>query len=66
MLNPGLGSIEMDDLASDGFLDADVEILPPEHITECETAICACCCRQRPRSTMDEDGCGICDECLEP
>ena len=56
----------MDDLASDGFLDADVEILPPEHITECETATCACCCRQRPRSMMDEDGCGICDECLAP
>jgi hypothetical protein len=56
----------MDDLASDGFLDADLEILPPEHITEYKTTICACCCRPRPRSMMDDDGCGICDECLAP
>jgi hypothetical protein len=56
----------MDDLASDGFLDTDVEILLPEPITERETAVCARCCRQRPQSMMDEDGCGICDECLAP
>ncbi|MBB6164647.1 hypothetical protein HNQ72_004492 [Rhizobium wenxiniae] len=56
----------MDDLASDTFPDADLEIMPPEHIAGSETAICACCCRRRPRSMMDEDRCGICDECLAP
>lgn len=46
------------------FSDADTEILPPARNTEHEMAICLCCCRQRPNFTMDEDGCGICDECL--
>ncbi len=56
----------MNALAIDHYSDSDTEILPPEHVTDCEMTICACCCRQRPRSKMDEDGCGICDECLAP
>lgn len=56
----------MDDVASDTFSDADLEIMPPEPIAASETAIRACCCCRRPGSMMDEDGCGICDECLAP
>ncbi|MNS07481.1 hypothetical protein D3C71_1004660 [compost metagenome] len=56
----------MDDGMTEMFSDADIEILPPAHNTEHEMAICLCCCRHRPTSTMDEDGCGICEECLAP
>lgn len=56
----------MDDGMTETFFEADVEILPPHHATQHETAICRCCCRQRPNSAMDEDGCGICNECLAP
>jgi hypothetical protein len=56
----------MDDSAIHTYSDADLEILSPEQTTEGEMSICACCCRQRLRSMMDEDGCGICDECLAP
>ncbi|MBB4351834.1 hypothetical protein GGE35_005633 [Rhizobium cellulosilyticum] len=48
------------------FSDADIEILPPQPVTEGELAVCACCCRHLPNWVMDEDGCGICDECLAP
>lgn len=27
---------------------------------------CLCCQLYRPRRMMDEDGCGICEECLRP
>jgi hypothetical protein len=27
---------------------------------------CLCCDKLRPASYMDEDGCGICEECLSP
>ncbi|WJH38313.1 hypothetical protein N7E02_06595 (plasmid) [Aliirhizobium terrae] len=56
----------MDDGTTDMFSEAYIEILPPDHIDQKESAICVCCCRQRPNSAMDEDGCGICDECLAP
>jgi len=56
----------MDETGIDTFSDADLEILTPERTTEYETSVCACCCRQRPRFMMDEDGFGICDECLAP
>lgn len=56
----------MDDGMTEMFSEADFEILPPDRITQHEMAICLCCCRQRPKSDMDEDGCGICEECLAP
>jgi hypothetical protein len=41
------------------------EILAPDHNNPSqEGAVCLCC--QRSRSVMDPDGCGICDECLNP
>ena len=41
-----------------------VEIIQPESKGSLrEAAACLCCGR---RSRMDEDGCGICDECLAP
>ncbi|MDM9646756.1 hypothetical protein [Rhizobium sp. S163] len=43
----------------------EIEILPPER--ECPSAegttTCLCCGR---RSFLEEDGCGICEECLAP
>ncbi len=54
----------MDDEMTKMFSNADIEILPPDPTTRTEMAICVCCFRQRPNSTMDEDGCGICEECL--
>lgn len=48
------------------YVDADLELLPPERVCEDETVVCPCCRRTRPRSAMDKDGCGLCDECLAP
>ncbi|NNU63795.1 hypothetical protein G9X67_00610 [Rhizobium sp. WYCCWR 11152] len=43
----------------------DGEILPPERGDDRdEMSTCLCC--GRPRSFLDEDGCGICEECLAP
>ena len=50
---------------SDNF-DAAIEFLPPHHADEDESISCACCRRLQPRVLMDEDGCGICDDCLAP
>lgn len=56
----------MNDLVPVADFDADaMEILPPNSPT-CElgeTAVCGCCGR---RAVMDEDCCGICEECLSP
>jgi hypothetical protein len=48
--------------------DRVMEILPPDRndLRFAETATCLCCRRQRLASSMDEDGCGICEECLRP
>lgn len=45
-----------------------VEVLPPERERRRagDTAICPCCDTVCPASSMDDDGCGICDECLAP
>jgi hypothetical protein len=45
-----------------------IEILPPvrQKPAEPDTVTCPCCRRVRAISAMDDDGCGICDECLEP
>jgi hypothetical protein len=42
-----------------------MEILPPERKTcvNGEVSSCDCCGR---RAIMDEDCCGICEECLSP
>jgi hypothetical protein len=58
----------MEDLSTILFSDPMIEILAPEHDTHprADAKTCLCCCRQRPSSCMDDDGCGICDECLRP
>jgi hypothetical protein len=54
----------MDDLILTAVFDDDkIEILPPEPKT-CSSGMmssCDCCGRH---AVMDEDCCGICDECL--
>lgn len=56
----------MDEHVTGKHMEIDIELLPPERMCEDDTAICVCCCRKRSRFAMDEDGCGICDECLAP
>jgi hypothetical protein len=44
-----------------------IEIIPPLQVSRRSTFInCLCCNRSRTPEEMDEDGCGICNECLEP
>lgn len=44
-----------------------VEIIPPERENlGADSKTCLCCERRRPASFMDDDGCGICEECLSP
>jgi len=58
-----VGSDKMTERVADFLLDAAVEIiLPDDHEERENTRICLCC--QRARTWMDDDGCGICDECL--
>ncbi|AOF92420.1 hypothetical protein BSY16_6114 (plasmid) [Sinorhizobium sp. RAC02] len=53
----------MKELIAEFLRDAAVEIIPPEEADKREgTRICLCC--QRACARMDDDGCGICDECL--
>lgn len=45
-----------------------IEIPPPARKTPLgrDTIICPCCRKVGSKSDMDDDGCGICDECLAP
>ncbi|TAU14457.1 hypothetical protein ELI50_32325 (plasmid) [Rhizobium leguminosarum] len=60
-------SIAMDRSASD-MPEVRIEILPPDRDDTCapDAATCPCCRTLRSASSMDDDGCGICDECLAP
>jgi hypothetical protein len=44
-----------------------IEIFPPKS-KSCRTDVktCLCCQQQRSAAAMDDDGCGICEECLSP
>lgn len=61
--NLEIGTVEMDDIFTELFADPLTGIIPPETddaLTE-DRPSCLCCgCR----SALDQDGCGICDECL--
>jgi hypothetical protein len=61
--NLEIGSLEMDDIFTELFADPMVEIIPPERDNRFagEEPSCLCCGR---RAEMDEDCCGICEECL--
>lgn len=53
-----------DDLTKELNASHEIEILPPKR-DEClghGAGTCLCC--GRPRSFMDDDCCGICEECL--
>ncbi len=55
----------MADLVADFVFDAAVEIIPPKPPGDrAHARICLCC--QRPSKWIDDDGCGICNECLAP
>ncbi|NKN02772.1 hypothetical protein GFL89_33240 [Rhizobium leguminosarum bv. viciae] len=61
-------SIAMDRSAAEMLSESYVEILPPDPDETCasDATTCPCCRRLRPALSMDDDGCGICDECLTP
>jgi hypothetical protein len=55
----------MDELVITDVIDDDMmEILPPEPTT-CAAGMSSCDCCGRD-AVMDEDCCGICEECLSP
>ncbi len=58
----------MDQSAADLLSKVCIEILPPDRdeTWASDATICPCCGKLRPASSMDDDGCGICDECLAP
>ncbi len=58
----------MGHLATNPLSDLHMEILPPERTEEpqADATACLCCRRMRSAAKMDDDGCGICDECLAP
>jgi hypothetical protein len=53
---------------ADTLSECKMEILPPDAkcVPGSGAVTCPCCERVRPLSSMDVDGCGICDECLAP
>lgn len=58
---------EMDEAVDAVFSDDLIEILPPEpRVRTTGAGTCLCCCRLCSTSDPDEDGCGICDQCLAP
>lgn len=60
-------NITMDQRGADMLSEFYIEIPPDREETSASDArTCPCCLKLRPASSMDDDGCGICDECLEP
>ena len=58
----------MGQTAFDPLSEPLMEISPPERDEEpcADGTECLCCRWLRSARKMDEDGCGICDECLAP
>ncbi|MFJ6326893.1 MULTISPECIES: hypothetical protein [unclassified Rhizobium] len=56
----------MEDDALKQIAAAEIEILPPERDDLFDESSRTCLCCGRSRSFIDEDGCGICEECLAP
>ncbi|TAV40633.1 hypothetical protein ELI30_35665 [Rhizobium leguminosarum] len=61
-------SITMDRSAAEMLSEIYIEILPPDRDETCapDATTCPCCRRLRAASSMNDDGCGICNECLAP
>lgn len=56
----------MYDISTDLYAEADMEILPPTPaagVTQCAEPCLCCGCSH---VAIDDDGCGICDQCLSP
>jgi hypothetical protein len=56
----------MEDDALETIAIAEIEILPPEHGDLNGEGARTCLCCGRSPSFLDDDGCGICEECLAP
>jgi len=58
----------MDQPGTHAFSDREIEVIPPQRDNGVarSTVTCLCCQKKRLASTMDVDGCGICEECLAP
>lgn len=56
----------MEDDALEIIAIAETEILPPEHGGLNGKGARTCLCCGRSQSFLDDDGCGICEECLAP
>lgn len=56
----------MEDDAREVIAAPEIEILPPKREELFGEVPQTCLCCGRPRSFLDEDGCGICEECLAP
>lgn len=55
---------EMEQIALE-FADPEMEIIPPAcDDDEADVVVCLCCQRLCSQSRMDDDGCGICEECI--
>ncbi|NTF45236.1 MULTISPECIES: hypothetical protein [Rhizobium] len=53
----------MAELVANSLFDEEIEIIPPATFeAKADAPICLCC--QRPSLWIDDDGCGICDNCL--
>ncbi|MGO7896961.1 hypothetical protein ACC719_05745 [Rhizobium ruizarguesonis] len=53
----------MAELVADTLIDTAIEIIPPDDTKEHPDSRACLCCKRR-RRWMDDDGCGICEECL--
>ncbi|WP_432354902.1 hypothetical protein [Agrobacterium sp. rho-13.3] len=53
----------MEELVANFLFDKAVEIIPPEaKENRSDARICLCC--RRSNCWIDDDGCGICEECI--
>lgn len=58
----------MNQMGRQAVSNHEIETIPPEPDNKSArtTVTCLCCQKKRPATSMDADGCGICEECLAP
>lgn len=56
----------MEDDALEMIATLEIEILPPAHDDTHHDGARSCLCCGRSQTFLDDDGCGICEECLAP
>jgi len=61
-------SLQMEQVGKQVAPDTTIQITPPKHYnwSAPDIVTCLCCRKKRPATSMDADGCGICEECLAP